>query len=112
MDFQIGTEFGLDDYTDAYNYVSAHNYTIEEIPDSNPRRFKVIEIVTPPEEIAEMRIMELKSNLRETDYLVQKHVEGVLGDAEWEEAKVKRQAWRDEINALQALDPESDFELD
>ena len=41
------------------------------------------------------------------DYKVQKHTEGVLSDAEWEEAKSKRAAWRKAVNDNEQLRDES-----
>ena len=49
-----------------------------------------------------MRIIELKSNLRSTDYLAIKYAEGQLTAEEYATTKAQRQAWRDEINALEA----------
>lgn len=46
-------------------------------------------------------IEELKRKLFATDYLGHKWNEGQLSYDEWEEAKKQRQAWRDEINALE-----------
>lgn len=50
----------------------------------------------------EIRIIELKSNLRSTDYLAIKYAEGQLTADEYATTKAQRQAWRDEINALEA----------
>ena len=49
-----------------------------------------------------IRIMELKANLAATDYLCMKHADKVLSDEEYEPIRLQRQAWRDEINSLEA----------
>ena len=49
-----------------------------------------------------IRIMELKANLAATDYLCMKHADKVLSDEEYEPIRLQRQAWRDEINTLEA----------
>ena len=48
------------------------------------------------------KIRILRKNLRETDYQAIKFFEGYLTAEEYEPIKVQRQAWRDEINALEA----------
>lgn len=48
------------------------------------------------------RIDILKDSLAATDYKVLKYAEGLLPEIEYQEIKVQRQAWRDEINRLQA----------
>lgn len=50
----------------------------------------------------EARINALKQLLRNTDYQALKRAEGALTDAEYAETKAQRQAWRDEINMLEA----------
>lgn len=50
----------------------------------------------------ESRISELKRFLTETDYKAIKYAEGLLSDEEYAEARAERQAWRNEINALEA----------
>ena len=49
------------------------------------------------------RIIECKTELKDTDYITLKYMEGVISDEVYEETKVKRQALRDEINALEKL---------
>lgn len=44
----------------------------------------------------------LKGKLAATDYKALKYVEGFLSEAEYAATKAQRQAWRDEINALEA----------
>ena len=48
-------------------------------------------------------ILSCKESLTNTDYKTQKYIEGQLTDEEWTTAKAQRQAWRDRINALEAL---------
>lgn len=48
------------------------------------------------------RINELKDNLYATDYKAIKYAEGLISEAEYAPIKAERQAWRDEINALEA----------
>lgn len=48
------------------------------------------------------RIAELKANLAATDYQAIKYAEGLISDTDYQAIKAQRQAWRDEINALEA----------
>lgn len=48
------------------------------------------------------RIVELKRKLSETDYQAIKYAEGFITDDDYAPIKAQRQAWRDEINALEA----------
>lgn len=48
------------------------------------------------------RIQELKDALTATDYQAIKYAEGLISEAEYQPVKAQRQAWRDEINRLQA----------
>lgn len=50
----------------------------------------------------EKKIKDLKQKLAETDYQAIKYAEGLLSEAEYAEMKQQRQAWRDEINRLEA----------
>ena len=47
-------------------------------------------------------IISLKAKLRDTDYQAIKFAEGLLTAEEYSPIKAQRQAWRDEINALEA----------
>ena len=49
------------------------------------------------------RIKKLKKLLADTDYQAIKYAEGVITDAEFEETRLKRIAWRAEINGLEAI---------
>lgn len=48
------------------------------------------------------RINELKALLQETDYQAIKYFEGFIIETDYAPIKAQRQAWRDEINALEA----------
>jgi hypothetical protein len=50
---------------------------------------------------AEARIAELEQMLKDTDYLAIKNSEGCFTEEEYAPIKAQRQAWRDEINALE-----------
>lgn len=50
----------------------------------------------------QQRIAELKSLLASTDYQAIKFAEGALSAEEYADMKAQRQAWRDEINSLEA----------
>jgi hypothetical protein len=47
------------------------------------------------------RIMTLKDKLKATDYKAIKYAEGLISEEDYSTIKAQRQAWRDEINALQ-----------
>ena len=49
------------------------------------------------------RIAELKQLLADSDYKALKFSDGALTAAEYEPIRAQRQAWRDEINALEKL---------
>ena len=49
-----------------------------------------------------IKIITLKRKLNETDKYTNKFVEGELSAENFEPIKRQRQAWRDEINALEA----------
>ena len=55
------------------------------------------------QELANMRISELKENLQNTDYMVLKVVEGALTMAEIADTVKKRAMWRKEINELEVI---------
>ena len=48
------------------------------------------------------RIAELKALLQATDYQAIKYFEGFISETDYAPIKEQRQAWRDEINALEA----------
>ena len=47
------------------------------------------------------RIAELKQFLADADYWGQKYIDGEYTEAEWEEKKAQRKAWREEIRSLE-----------
>lgn len=49
----------------------------------------------------QIRIGDLKNNLRNTDYKAIKYAEGELSEEEYAETLAQRRAWRAEINALE-----------
>ena len=48
------------------------------------------------------KIDETKAKLSQTDYQAIKHFEGFISEADYAPIKAQRQAWRDEINALES----------
>ena len=79
----------------------------------NAKLNKVIEYVKTAEEVAkeeqerarqviQLRIAELKRLLSASDYKAIKYAEGLISAEDYEETKSTRQAWRDEINALES----------
>lgn len=48
------------------------------------------------------KISEIKAELSETDYQAIKYAEGFISETDYAQIKAQRQAWRDEINALEA----------
>ncbi len=60
------------------------------------------EALPEPEPTTEQKIATLKQNLTDTDYQAIKFAEGAMSADEYEPIKQQRQAWRDEINVLEA----------
>lgn len=60
-----------------------------------------LEIVVDPIAEKQTRIAELKRKLSETDYQAIKYAEGFISETDYAPIKAQRQAWRDEINALE-----------
>ena len=100
---ELGTIFTLNEYDEAYKYISENGYTIEEIePKGDERQFKIVEIPEPTEEeLKQARVEELKAKLSETDYIVIKIAEGEATKEEYAEVLANRKAWRSEINELE-----------
>ena len=48
------------------------------------------------------KINETKAKLSQTDYQAIKHFEGFISESDYAPIKAQRQAWRDEINALES----------
>ena len=61
----------------------------------------------PDAELIQRRIEELKQYLSDTDYVVIKIAEGVATAEEYTDVIANRQAWRAEINQLQACTNET-----
>lgn len=103
---KLGTIFTEEQYDEAYEYISANGYTIEELePKDGVRQFKIVEIPQPTEEdVKQARISELKAKLADTDYIVIKIVEGSATADEYAEVLANRKAWRKEINELESVD--------
>ena len=55
----------------------------------------------PESVIKKERIEELKALLAAADYWGQKYIDGEYTEAEWEEKKAQRKAWREEIRELE-----------
>lgn len=100
---ELGTVFTLNEYDEAYQYVSENGYTIEEIePKGEERQFKIVEIPEPTEEEKKQaRISELKQMLAQTDYVVIKIAEGEATKEEYADVLANRKAWREEIRELE-----------
>lgn len=54
-------------------------------------------------QLAAIEISELKKQLAATDYKAIKYAEGLISAADYAETKAQRQAWRERINALEAV---------
>lgn len=52
-------------------------------------------------ELAEQKIVELKTQLQATDYQAIKFAEGLISSIDYEPIKAQRQAWRNKINELE-----------
>ena len=100
---------------DRYNLCQAHYFegglfTAEGIPlyeytngEVKPRDEAVINAereAIEAERARQSRIAELKGKLLETDYIAAKIAEGAATREEYADMIVQRQAWRDEINAI------------
>lgn len=55
----------------------------------------------PQEELNQIRIIELKQLLANTDYKAIKYAEGLISAEDYAETKAQRQKWREEINNLE-----------
>ena len=91
----------LSGYSEAANWCNRNGAHIEDKGDF----YEVVENVPyepTAEEIKKSRIAELKQKLAETDYIVLKIAEGSATKKEYAEKIAQRQAWRTEINDLEA----------
>lgn len=50
----------------------------------------------------EYQALRLKEQLKQTDYQAIKYMEGLISEEDYAPIKSQRQAWRDEINQLEA----------
>lgn len=90
-DYYIGEK--LVDYEEFLIALNSGRYRVSETTE------KYVKII---EGNPEREIQVLKQKLVETDYKALKFAEGYLTEAEYAATKAQRQAWRDEINALEA----------
>lgn len=92
----VGTETNID----FYKSIGMTEFEVEQAWDGS----WYIEGYAPekPEEIIKKeRIDELKDLLAAADYWGQKYIDGEYTEAEWNEKKAQRKAWREEIRALE-----------
>lgn len=94
----------LEDYLDAKGYVypTVENGVVTYL-EVNQEALDKYNAEHPDTPDVEAQIAELKANLADTDYQAIKYAEGWLTDEEYEPIKEQRQAWRDEINELEAM---------
>lgn len=59
----------------------------------------------------QFQIAVLKEQLQDTDYKALKFAEGIITEADYEPIKTQRQAYRDEINRLEAEDERLEAEI-
>lgn len=87
---KLGTIFTEEQYDEAYEYVSANDYTIEEVEAvDGVRQFKIVTIPAPTEaELKQARIAELESYLASTDwYAIRESETGVDIPADIKQAR-------------------------
>ena len=102
----IGTKFSkpltdFDGYSKAAAWCNENGAHIEERDDF----YEVVDNIPyepTPGENRLSRIAELKRYLQQTDYIVLKIAEGSATKSEYSEKIAQRQAWRTEINDLEA----------
>lgn len=97
---KLGTIFTEEQYDEAYEYVSANGYTIEEVEAvDGVRQFKIVEIPQPTEaELKQARIAELESYLASTDwYAIRESETGIDIPADVKQARADA---RTEISSL------------
>lgn len=87
------------EYYAAARWCNENNYHIEE----QGNYYAVVKNPEPTqEEINAQRIAELKELLKSTDYVVIKIAEGAATAEDYADVIAQRQAWRAEINRLEA----------
>lgn len=96
-------EISAEDFNGLENKTKCFNNSLTSVIDYVKTTAETAAEVAAEQRTATLtRISELKRNLVESDYKVLKHTEGCLSDEEYNAAKAERQAWRDEINALES----------
>lgn len=93
---ELGTIFTLNEYDEAYKFVSENGYTIEEIESEGERQFKIIEVLTPVLSYAEKRALEYPSIQEQLDMM---YWDKVNGTNNWQEtiADIKAKYPKEEI---------------
>lgn len=94
------------DYTKGYlepvkQFVEHHEATENGKPAHDEYQTVFVYKLFGEKDLAMHRILELKQNLKDTDYQAIKYAEGIIGAPEYYDIKQKRQEWRDEINRLE-----------
>lgn len=97
--------YTLDCYKDRYTVRLKSDVEVIRLADITDDERKEREVNMLKGEHAR-RIAELKRNLRDTDYNILKVVEGVAKLSDLADVLVKRKAWREEINELEAYEYE------
>lgn len=103
---QLNQIFKIEQYSEAFEYISQNGYTIKEIEKdiNGNRQFQIVEIPKPSQkQLAEQEIQRLKDLLSSTDYKAIKYAEGLFTEEEYAETKALRQSWRDKINELEKI---------
>lgn len=103
---QLNQIFKIEQYSEAFEYISQNGYTIKEIEKdiNGNRQFQIVEIPKPSQkQLAEQEIQRLKDLLSSTDYKAIKYAEGLFTEEEYSQIKAQRQNWRDKINELEKI---------
>ncbi len=97
--FTIGQILNKENYTKAAIWCNANGAHIEK----QGGQYVLAENAKLTDtELNASKIAALKAKLSATDYKAIKYAEGLLSEEEYAETKALRQAWRYEINALEA----------
>ena len=85
------------------NYITkSENETINGMVQITENEYNQLKEINKQKLQIKTQIAELKRNLANTDYQAIKYAEGQLTEQEYASMKAQRQAWRDEINQLEA----------
>ena len=92
---------------DGYQYtdeeiVVGYNHKLMLVSQTQTAEYITAKAAYDEQKAAEKQIASLKTKLNATDYQAIKYAEGQLSEEEYTAMKVQRQAWRDEINTLEA----------